>query len=93
MDPDLTLCWVSCLIWSNVNLAWGRLVTWNDEGPDRHMFEPDDLCGDFDLAEGSGVRSAPEDAGGLDALLGEELPPAKVWRQLQAKLRQGGLIH
>ncbi len=68
-------------------------MTWNDEGPGRHSFEPDDLGDDFDRAEGSDVRSVPEDSGGLDALLGEEFPPPKVWRNLQAKLRKEGLIH
>ncbi len=92
MGPDLTLCKASCLIWPNVDLAWGLLVTWNDEGPGRYGFEPVDFSSDFDVAGGAGVRSVPEDADGLDALLGEELPSAQVWRKLQAKLRKEGLI-
>jgi hypothetical protein len=69
------------------------MVSFNDEGPGRYMLEPDDPREDLDLSGGAGVRSVPTDAAELDALLGEELPSAKVWQKLQAKLRREGIIH
>ncbi len=91
MGLTLTPRAVSGLILPNVNLAWGLLVTWNDEGPGRHMFEPDDACEAFDLG-GPSTASAPDTAREADVLLSCEPPPAKVWRKLQAKLRKEGII-
>ena len=90
----LGLTWarrVSGLILPGVNLAWGLLVSWNDEGPGHHRFESDDGCEAFSLGGGS-AASAPDTAREVEALLSSEPPPAKVWRKLQAKLRGEGII-
>ena len=88
MTPRL----VFSLILSSVNLAWGLLVSWNDEGPGRHVFEPDNDCEAMHLGGGS-AASTPDTAREVDALLSApQPPPAKVWRKLQAKLRSEGII-
>ena len=83
---------VSGLILLSVDLAWGLLVSWNDEGPGRQLFEPDDGCEAMSLGDGS-AASTPDTAREVDALLSAgDPPPAKVWRKLQAKLRSEGII-
>ena len=53
------------------------------------------LCGlDWGDATGAdfGSGRATQEGAEVEALLGEEAPPAPLWRRLQAQLRREGII-
>jgi hypothetical protein len=58
-------------------------------GPDSYLYG---LDAEDSTGTQQGSRRAAREGAEIEALLGEETPPAPLWRRLQAQLRREGII-
>ena len=62
----------------------------DEGGPDSYLYglDAEDTAG-----VQSGSRRVAREGAEVEALLGEETPPAPLWHRLQAQLRREGIIN